>query len=284
MTVLVLPQPPRRRGQDGCAYKDRLGPYDTEAEAARALEKVKERNEEWDNDPAGTTARGLSVAIPQGHKASPWPFIAMMGMAGCFFLYAASGLLAPWYGVVLLLLIWVVLFVVATRWWTPHPKRTAAAAPDRRCRVVRGAHGAVRCSSTGRRERYFGLTRRITSLPPPLSVVTSRSPFGGAGDLPEPAVLPQRPRRPHLLQLARLVEGQEQDPAGLEAGHRERAVEGAPLVAVHEPAAGRREGRVARAPAGLELLAGQGLVGHRDRLVVAGHRVPAVVAAVARAG
>jgi predicted RND superfamily exporter protein len=26
--------------------------------------------------------------------------------------------------VALLLLIWVVLFVVATRWWTPHPKRT----------------------------------------------------------------------------------------------------------------------------------------------------------------
>ena len=38
-------------GAEGCAYKDRLGPYDTEAEAARALEKVKERNEEWDNDP-----------------------------------------------------------------------------------------------------------------------------------------------------------------------------------------------------------------------------------------
>ena len=49
--LLVLPQPPSRRGHDGCAYKDRLGPYDTEAEAARALEKVKERNEEWDNDP-----------------------------------------------------------------------------------------------------------------------------------------------------------------------------------------------------------------------------------------
>ena len=43
------------------------------------------------------------MAIPQGHQASPWPFVAMMGMAGCFFLYAASGLLAPWYGVVLLL-------------------------------------------------------------------------------------------------------------------------------------------------------------------------------------
>ena len=40
-------------GEDGCDYKDRLGPYaTTEAEAARALEKVEERNEEWDNDPA----------------------------------------------------------------------------------------------------------------------------------------------------------------------------------------------------------------------------------------
>ena len=64
------------------------------------------------------------MAIPQGRKASPWPFVAMMGMAGCFFLYAVSGLLAPWYGVVLLLAIWVVLFVVACRWWTPHPRRT----------------------------------------------------------------------------------------------------------------------------------------------------------------
>ena len=64
------------------------------------------------------------MAIPQGHKASPWPFLAMIGMAGCFFLYAVSGLLAPWYGVALLLAIWAVLFVVACRWWTPHPKRT----------------------------------------------------------------------------------------------------------------------------------------------------------------
>jgi hypothetical protein len=38
-------------GPDGCAHQDRLGPYDTEAEASRALEKVKERNEAWDNDP-----------------------------------------------------------------------------------------------------------------------------------------------------------------------------------------------------------------------------------------
>ena len=64
------------------------------------------------------------MAIPQGDRASPWPFIAMTGMAGTFFLYAASGLLAPWYGVVGLLLVWLVLFVTACRWWTPRPRLT----------------------------------------------------------------------------------------------------------------------------------------------------------------
>ena len=38
-------------GEDGCRNADRLGPYDTSAEAARALDKVEERNEAWDNDP-----------------------------------------------------------------------------------------------------------------------------------------------------------------------------------------------------------------------------------------
>jgi hypothetical protein len=38
-------------GHDGCRNADRLGPYASEAEAARALDKVAERNEEWDNDP-----------------------------------------------------------------------------------------------------------------------------------------------------------------------------------------------------------------------------------------
>jgi hypothetical protein len=36
----------------GCRAADRLGPYPTREEAERALEKVKERNEAWDNDPA----------------------------------------------------------------------------------------------------------------------------------------------------------------------------------------------------------------------------------------
>lgn len=45
--------------QDGCKPSQRLGPYSSEAEAARALEKVQERNAEWDDDP-GWNAEGVS--------------------------------------------------------------------------------------------------------------------------------------------------------------------------------------------------------------------------------
>lgn len=54
---------------------------------------------------------------------SVWPFVGMVGMACAFFLYAASGLVAPWWGVVLLLVVWVALFVLACAWWTSHPRR-----------------------------------------------------------------------------------------------------------------------------------------------------------------
>jgi hypothetical protein len=33
---------------DGCPGRERLGPYKTKEEAARALEIVRKRNEEWD--------------------------------------------------------------------------------------------------------------------------------------------------------------------------------------------------------------------------------------------
>lgn len=36
---------------EGCRSADRLGPYATKEEAAAALDKVADRNEEWDNDP-----------------------------------------------------------------------------------------------------------------------------------------------------------------------------------------------------------------------------------------
>ncbi|TYL45070.1 hypothetical protein FXB39_20025 [Nocardioides sp. BGMRC 2183] len=41
----------RVEGDEGCRAKDRLGPYDTEAEASRALEIAAERTAEWENDP-----------------------------------------------------------------------------------------------------------------------------------------------------------------------------------------------------------------------------------------
>jgi hypothetical protein len=56
-------------------------------------------------------------------SASAWPFVGMSLMAAAFFLYAASGLVAPAWGVVALLVVWLLLFVLCCRWWTPHPKR-----------------------------------------------------------------------------------------------------------------------------------------------------------------
>jgi len=37
---------------DGCPNEERLGPYDTAEEASLALEKVQERNVEWDRETA----------------------------------------------------------------------------------------------------------------------------------------------------------------------------------------------------------------------------------------
>jgi hypothetical protein len=37
--------------REGCRNQDRLGPYSSESEAAGALEKVEERNDDWDHDP-----------------------------------------------------------------------------------------------------------------------------------------------------------------------------------------------------------------------------------------
>lgn len=54
---------------------------------------------------------------------SPWPFVGMALMAAAFFLYAASGLLAPAWAVIVLLVVWVALFVLCCLWWTPHPRR-----------------------------------------------------------------------------------------------------------------------------------------------------------------
>jgi hypothetical protein len=41
----------RVEGEAGCPNKDRLGPYPSQAEAARALEIAAERTEAWEKDP-----------------------------------------------------------------------------------------------------------------------------------------------------------------------------------------------------------------------------------------
>ena len=57
-------------------------------------------------------------------RISPWGFVGVAGMVAVFFLYAASGLVAPSWAVGVLLVLWLVMLVVTCRWFMPHPKRT----------------------------------------------------------------------------------------------------------------------------------------------------------------
>jgi hypothetical protein len=47
----------------------------------------------------------------------------MIGLACVLFLDLGSTIVLRWWAVVGLVLFWVVLFVVACAWWTPHPQR-----------------------------------------------------------------------------------------------------------------------------------------------------------------
>ena len=53
-------------------------------------------------------------------------FVGMAGMASVLFLVLASGLVAPAWAVALLTVVWLVLFVIGTRWFMHHPWRVAA--------------------------------------------------------------------------------------------------------------------------------------------------------------
>ena len=68
-------------------------------------------------------ARRRKVRPQNPNAVSPQPFIGMGLVVVAFFPYAASGLLAPWWGVALLLLVWLPGLVLACAWWTPHPER-----------------------------------------------------------------------------------------------------------------------------------------------------------------
>jgi hypothetical protein len=63
------------------------------------------------------------VAI-KDRRISPWGFVGVAGMVAMFFPYAASGLVAPYWAVGVLLVVWLVQMVVTCQWFMPHPKRT----------------------------------------------------------------------------------------------------------------------------------------------------------------
>ena len=60
---------------------------------------------------------------PAPPRISPLPFAGMIGLACVLFLDVGSTIVLPWWGVALLLLAWLALFVLACAWWTPHPRR-----------------------------------------------------------------------------------------------------------------------------------------------------------------
>ena len=53
-------------------------------------------------------------------------FIGMIGMAAVLFVVLASGLVAPWWAVALMTVVWLALLVAGTRWFLTHPWRVAA--------------------------------------------------------------------------------------------------------------------------------------------------------------
>jgi hypothetical protein len=61
-------------------------------------------------------------------NASPWPFVGIGAIVCLGFLYGASILFLPWWGVALLILLWLVLLAQAARWFTPRPRGTVALA------------------------------------------------------------------------------------------------------------------------------------------------------------
>jgi hypothetical protein len=54
-------------------------------------------------------------------KVSPWGFVGMSGMACVLFLDLGTVAVAPWWVTTLFLLLWLVLFALAARWFVRRP-------------------------------------------------------------------------------------------------------------------------------------------------------------------
>ena len=83
------------------------------------------------------------VADDAEQTISPVPWIGMVLIVSSFFLYAASGVIAPGWAVVVLVAVWLTMFVLCCAWWSAHPKRLvvvgAVSYPLWFCLVVGGA-------------------------------------------------------------------------------------------------------------------------------------------------
>ncbi len=56
-------------------------------------------------------------------KVSKWGFVGMAALACVLFLDVGTAGIAPWWVTLLLVLLWVVLIAVGSRWWVTHPGR-----------------------------------------------------------------------------------------------------------------------------------------------------------------
>lgn len=67
---------------------------------------------------------GSPSGVPS-RRVGPWGFVGMGALAGVAFLDLASVIFMPWWLVVVLAVLWVCLFLSATRMFEPHPTRVA---------------------------------------------------------------------------------------------------------------------------------------------------------------
>jgi hypothetical protein len=70
------------------------------------------------------------VAPPSTRRpnASPWPFVGIGALVCLGFIDGASILFLPWWGVALLMVLWIGLMVQGVRWFTARPRGTVALA------------------------------------------------------------------------------------------------------------------------------------------------------------
>lgn len=70
--------------------------------------------------------RPVTIDPATGRRVSPLPFVGLVLVVASFFLYAASGLLAPAWAVAVLLATWLVLLVLCFVWWGSRPRWVVA--------------------------------------------------------------------------------------------------------------------------------------------------------------